>query len=399
MVKKILLSMGTRPEIIKMAPVYHELVTRGIKPVVLHTGQHHEMAQSLYELFGITPDYNLAGHTKETTSKKHCELALQSSHLLAHISATMLEINPDMVLVHGDTSSAFMAALAAFYQQRPIAHIEAGLRSHEAYNPFPEEKNRVLVAQLSHWHFAPTQRAKDNLLKEGIAESRIHVVGNTVVDATRLGINKFHEAYNHKKHDFIDTISHQITDKKLIVVTMHRRENHGSNIESIAHSLAKLLELYPEYVMVLPVHPNPKVKHALHAFYDQLPASIQQRLHLTEPLDYPILLWLLENAWLVLTDSGGIQEEAISLHTPVLVLRDTTERPEIIEAGAGILVGTKQDTILSHIETLHKDEKCYQAMRNAKNPFGDGTTSAKICDILLASWNPDVDNALVVLEK
>jgi UDP-N-acetylglucosamine 2-epimerase (non-hydrolysing) len=387
MSQKILLSMGTRPEIIKMAPVYFELKRQGAEPIVLHTGQHSDMATSLYELFGITPDYSLDLEREPVAA--NCELGALSSLLLQKISLAIAKIAPSMVLVHGDTSSALMAALAAFYQQIPIAHVEAGLRSHNGYDPFPEEKNRVLVAQLAQWHFAPTTRARDNLLAEGISDKAIHVVGNTIVEAAQLGTSKIDTG----KNAFITSLEKTANGKKLVLVTMHRRENQASNIKQIAEAVLTLMKKHEDLCVVWPVHPSPKVEAAVRSVLGSIAPELASRMHLTKPLDYPTLLWVLKNSWLVLTDSGGIQEEAVALHAPVLVLRDTTERPEVIEAGAGLLIGTVPETILSHVETLYNDSAKHETMRKAKNPFGNGTTAGLICNVLLKEKNVEKKSA------
>ncbi len=385
---KILLSMGTRPEIIKMAPVYFELKNRGIKPILLHTGQHTDMATTLYDLFGMTPDYSIdikrvAVSDKNPEHPPSCELSQLGALLLQRISTVMLTINPSMVLVHGDTSSALMAAMAAFYQKRPIAHIEAGLRSHNEYNPFPEEKNRVLIGQLAQWHFSPTGGAKQNLLAEGIDPSHIYMVGNTIVESARLGLSKLAAYQNGNSCDLIETLKPHLAAKRMVMVTMHRRENQESNITLVARSVVEMLKRHTDMYVVWPVHPNPKVEKAVHSALEGVPAAITDRLHMTKPLDYPVLLWVLKNSWAVMTDSGGIQEEAAALNVPVLVLRDTTERPEIIESGAGLMVGTQQKNILLQLEKLTKDPRKHARMCEAKNPFGDGTSAAGICDVLL----------------
>jgi UDP-N-acetylglucosamine 2-epimerase (non-hydrolysing) len=383
MTKNILISVGTRPEIIKMAPVYFDLKKRGLNPVLLHTGQHTDMATSLYNIFDIVPDYTLI--LSRDTKDASCDLSMLSSTLLHNISNVMMQIDPAIVLVHGDTSSALMSALAAFYQKRPVAHVEAGLRSHDAGNPFPEEKNRVLIAQLAHWHFSPTMRAKQNLLAEGVKESNIHIVGNTVVDAAILGAQKL-EHYQSKATDdsfaIVDKLKKHLSSKQIVMVTVHRRENQEGSIASIMQAILELMKKNSAMIVVWPVHPNPKVKKAVHDGMMNVDKTISSRIYLTEPLGYPVLLWILKNAWLILTDSGGIQEEAVAVSTPVLVLRDTTERQEIIDAGAGILVGTKKENIIKTVEALRQNTQQYDAMRNVENPYGDGTTAVKIGSIL-----------------
>lgn len=386
----ILLSMGTRPEIIKMAPIYLELKQRGANVKLLHTGQHSDMATMLYDMFGIVPDYYI--HLKrdvqpaEPNTVKPSDLAELSSTLLCECSKILAEVNPFMVLVHGDTSSALMMTLAAYYHKCKIVHIEAGLRSHDEYHPFPEEKNRLLIGHMAHLHFAPTARARNNLLKEGINDSAIHVVGNTIVKATQLGAELL-EAHRSKSTlatpDLIGKLSVQIEGKRMLLVTTHRRENHEHGIRAIANATVDLLKTYPDMLIVWPIHPNPKVMAIVEEELKGLDETLAKRLYLTKPLSYPVLLWILKHSWIVLTDSGGIQEEAVSLGTPVLVLRKTTERQELIESGAGALVGADQERILSAIRALTDYPEQYSSMQNAPNPFGDSDVVHRICNILL----------------
>ena len=387
----ILLSMGTRPEIIKMAPIYLELKKRGVKPMLLHTGQHSDMATQLYELFGIVPDYRIDLKRDTAPSKsesKACELVELSGDLLVQCSKILAQANPSIVLVHGDTSSALMMTMAAYYHKCKIAHIEAGLRSFDEYNPFPEEKNRVLISQMAHWHFAPTLRARNNLRSEGIADDTIYVVGNTIVQAAKLGADLL-EAQRKMKPDsvpdLVDKLSEQSKGMRMILVTSHRRENHDEGVRSIAKSVLELLKTQKDTLVVWPLHPNPLVRKIVEDEVGQLEGEMANRLYLTKPLSYPVLLWILKHSWVVLTDSGGIQEEAVSLNTPVLVLRKTTERPEVIEVGAGKLVGTNSDSILSAIDNLAKNPQQYEAMRSGVNPFGDIHVADTICNILLGT--------------
>ena len=383
--KPILLAMGTRPEIIKMAPLYHALKQSGLPTVLLHTGQHSDMATVLYNFFDIKPDYSLE-LDRSSIQPGDCDLSALSSMLLSKTAAAFKQFDPRAVLVHGDTSSALMAAMAAFYQQRPIGHVEAGLRSHNEYNPFPEEKNRVLIGRLAHWHFSPTSRAKENLLTEGVAEKNIHVVGNTVVDAAQHGAQHVDDYQGSaEEQELLAALKALPQDKKIVLITVHRRENQENNLAFIAQAIAELAEKHEDLVFVWPVHPNPIVKKTVYNQLNNVSKSAAQRLLLTKPLDYPVLLWVLKHAWLVMTDSGGIQEEAVSLDTPVFVLRETTERPEVIEAGAGLLIGAGKQNIVYQVESLKGDEQRYKNMSAAKNPFGDGTTSAQICKILTIS--------------
>jgi len=389
----ILLSMGTRPEIIKMAPIYLELKARGVKPLLLHTGQHNEVATSLYELFGMEPDYYIdlkrdIAPANDNTQHKGNDLAELGSKLLLECSQILTKVRPSMVLVHGDTSSAVMMAMAAYYQKCKIAHIEAGLRSHDEYHPFPEEKNRVIIGQLAQWHFAPTQRARNNLVAEGIHDRSIHVVGNTVVQATQLGAERLEEQRRKipsSVEDLICKLSKKCVGKRMVLVTTHRRENLKKGICEIAAGVLQLLAIHKDMVIVWPVHPNPKVMAIIKDKIGNISGELAERLYLTKPLSYPVLLWVLKHSWVVLTDSGGIQEEAAALGTPVLVLRQTTERPELIEAGAGALVGANSDRILGAVETLSNNPNQYAAMKNATNPFGDMTVAHTICNILLGA--------------
>ena len=384
----ILLSMGTRPEIIKMAPIYLELKQRNVDVRLLHTGQHSDMATMLYEIFGITPDYHLElrRDVYTTSGPKASDLADLSSTLLLECSRLLAEVKPYMVLVHGDTSSALMMTLAAYYHRCKIIHVEAGLRSYDEYHPFPEEKNRVLIGHMAHMHFAPTSRARDNLLREGINDSNIHVVGNTIVKATQLGaelLDTHRQKHPSATPDLVDKLAKHKEGMRMLLVTSHRRENHEVGIRAIASATIELLKNNPDMLIVWPIHPNPKVMGIVEEVLRDLSHDLARRLYLTKPLNYPVLLWILKHSWVVLTDSGGIQEEAVSLGTPVLVLRKTTERQELIESGAGALVGADKDKILSAIKTLSDNPGQYAAMRNAPNPFGDCNVVHRICNILL----------------
>jgi UDP-N-acetylglucosamine 2-epimerase len=308
--------------------------------------------------------------------------------LMDRVSSVMLQADPSVVLVHGDTSSALMTALAAFYQKRRIAHIEAGLRSHKEYHPFPEEKNRVLISHLAHYHFAPTERARRNLLTEGIMDDTIHVVGNTIVQATQMGASRLdvlRQANDSPLPDLISKLEKRMVGKKLVLLTVHRRENHEQGIQGIARAVKELMAQNEDLLFVWPVHPNPKVMAAVSGEIGSTSGDVADRLFLTKPLSYPVLLWILKHSWAVLTDSGGIQEEAVALNTPVLVLRETTERPEVIEVGAGMLVGTQTQTIIDKFNELLRNEHQYEMMRRAKNPFGDARVASNICNILLSN--------------
>ncbi len=450
--RTILLSMGTRPEIIKMAPIYLELKKRGADVLLLHTGQHNELADSAYEMFDIKPDHSIelnrqplnhdyrktaAGFDKTTNhakanndnslinaassanSRAAADLANLSSRLLAECSLILSIINPHIVMVHGDTSSALMMSLAAYYHRCKIVHIEAGLRSHNEYHPYPEEKNRVLIGKLAHLHFAPTARARDNLLAEGVSEDSIHVVGNTIVKAAQIGVELFDmqksqlqnsadekEKQNNNNNnntttdrvtkdsatkdlgfDLVEKITAARKDKdgkepRIVLITTHRRENHETGIKSIAEAAISLLAAHPDMLIVWPLHPNPLVTETVYKTLANADKALMERLILSRPLPYPVLLWILKQSWITLTDSGGIQEEAISLQTPVLVLRKTTERQELIESGGGILVGTNKETIFSTVKSLSENNAQYLAMKNSPNPFGDAYVVHRICNIL-----------------
>ncbi len=371
-----LLCMGTRPEIIKMAPVYHELARRGARLALLHTGQHQDMADPMYDFFGMNPDYSLRLNRTSNT------LEHLSALLVEKIGQVLTETKPRTVLVHGDTSSALMAALAAFYHKIPVAHVEAGLRSHDDYDPFPEEKNRELVARLARWHFAPTAQAVANLAREGISGPQVRQVGNTVVDAVLLGQEQIRKHSQAGSAPASEVPQEWLEGRKLILVTAHRRENWEAPLLSISKAVLQILHDYPDTILVWPVHANPAVKRTVHAVLGKLPAALAERIRLTVPLSYPAMLDLLTRAWLVLTDSGGIQEEAASLHVPILVLRETTERPELIEVGAGRLVGTQQQNIAEAVDALWRDPRQHAAMRAAPNPFGDGSAARQIVDAL-----------------
>lgn len=379
MTKPVILCMGTRPEIIKMAPVYHAMKNAGLPVAVLHTGQHQDMAWPLYDFFNILPRHNIA------LKRKSDGLADLSASLLAQLGAEIDDIQPSLVLVHGDTSSALMGALAAFYHQIPVGHVEAGLRTHLTYSPFPEEKNRELIARLAQWHFSPTPQARANLLNEGVAEKRIYMVGNTVVDATLWGVRQL-DALADQTTDILPPPLHDLqrlpSNARLLLITAHRRENWGDGIANIAEAVKELLIGEPLLHAAWPVHANAKVRATVEQVFASAPANVRQRAHLCEPLNYPALLWLLKKAWLVLTDSGGIQEEAAALNKPVLVLRDSTERPELIRSGLGLLVGNSRSRIVSTTRQLYEDAQIYASMQGGINPFGDGCAGEYIAAII-----------------
>jgi len=371
--------MGTRPEIIKMAPVYHALSELPLQPQVLHTGQHQDVARPIYDFFQIEPTISL------DLDRERASLGNLSSLLVDKIDCVLDTCDVEAVLVHGDTSSALMAALAAFYHKIPVGHVEAGLRSHNDTNPFPEEKNRQLIARLARWHFAPTKLALRNLVFEGIRPQDIHCVGNTAVDATHWGMQHVLPYFSHLSTSEalrLGDLIHRAEAGKLLLITAHRRENWGEPIAEIARSIRQLVERHDELYAVWPVHPNPTVRQTVEAAMAYLPPSVAERILLTDPLNYPQMLWLLHHAWLVLTDSGGIQEEAATVNVPTLVLRENTERPELIESGAGLLVGTNGLAIRAWVTRLLRNNRRYNAMTTIENPFGDGQAAKHIAGIM-----------------
>jgi len=372
--------MGTRAEIIKMSPLYFALQERGANPVVWHVGQHEELAWPFYEFFGISPALHMPlGRQKQT-------LGHLSALIMEKLDNTLRTEDASCVVVQGDTSTAFLAALSSFYYKIPIAHVEAGLRTYREYEPFPEEKNRELLSRLAHWHFTPTGQAKNNLLAEGIAEKDIHIVGNTIVDATLWGVK--HLEGNDRPYarslDFpVEQYEQYRQECRLIVVTAHRRENWEQGIREIASGIRTAIDEHNDIFVVWPLHPNPLIKDAVKREMDYLDQEQRKRVLLTTPLQYPVMLHLLKQAWLVLTDSGGIQEEAITLGIPVLVLREATERPEVVSAGGGAVIGTHPDNIVQWISRLTENTDMYSSMRGRPNPFGDGHASDRIAEILI----------------
>lgn len=380
--KTILLCMGTRPEIIKMAPVYYALRDSGFEPLLLHTGQHQDMADPMYEFFNMTPDFSLdLPRSKE-------DLYHLSAQLLERLGAAFSTVRPSAVLVHGDTASATMAAMAAYYQKIPVGHVEAGLRSHRDYDPFPEEKNREIIGCLAQWHFAPTEKARDNLLKENVPASKIHLVGNTIVDAVRIATSELGanvDGADELKRGPLKTLNTRLRGRKLVFVTAHRRENLGKPLLSITRAVRDLLEAQKDLVVVWPVHSNPKIRATVDEVFRDLPEATARRLYLTRPLTYSTTISLLRRAWLVLTDSGGIQEEAACMNLPVLIMRETTERPELVECGGGRLIGTEREAIVQAVNDLLDNDSLHVSMSSAPNPFGDGYAASRIHEILTRS--------------
>ena len=375
----VLISVGTRPEIIKMAPVHAELRRRGMPVAWVHTGQHREMADTLYRFFGIQPECDIG------VERRNASLGHLHSLLLEGLAELFVALRPRAVLVHGDTTSTLASAQAAYYADVPIGHVEAGLRTFNPREPFPEEKNRELTARLARWHFAPTPGAAANLVREGIDARAVHVVGNTAVDAalaTSARLDELLTGGTSVLPPELDALRRRGERWRLITVTAHRRENWGDGIASIARAVARLLANHADLAVVWPVHGNPAVSDAVHRELGAQARELDGRLTLCEPLDYPALLWCLRRSVLALTDSGGIQEEGAALSTPVLVLRNATERPELIEAGAGLLVGTDEQHIVATVSGLLATPQALARMRQAINPFGDGKTSARVVDVL-----------------
>lgn len=376
--------IGTRPEIIKMAPVVDALDRRGARPVIVHTGQHADLAWPLYQYFGLEPAIALKRDPEQQT------LASLSAGILGQVDGVLAKSPPNAILVHGDTTTAAMAALSAFYRGIPVAHVEAGLRSHRLDNPFPEEFNRSLIARIAQWHFAPTEQAVRNLYREGVEPERTFLVGNTVVDATLRAVARQREATlkrglnlaeSDPRPDF-KTLGNANRDIRTVLVTLHRRENWGSTIAGIGRAVLALLQAHPEMQVVWPLHPNPEIAQQIRDLIGAAGSAVCERCHLLAPLDYPDLIDVLSSAWLVITDSGGLQEEACSMGVPVLVTRQGTERPELIEVGAGRLVGTDPLNLIREFERIWRDPERHAGMRPARNPFGDGRASERIATVL-----------------
>jgi len=364
---KVLSIIGTRPEIIKMAPVIRELQNRSavFEPTVIVTGQHREMSEPYLNLFGIKVDVDLAIMQKNQT------LDSIFVNILTVLPVIIGKIEPDIMLVQGDTSSAFAAALAAYHGKIMIGHVEAGLRTGNKYNPFPEEMNRRLVGAVADLHFAPTANAKANLLREGVAEEHIFVTGNTVIDALRMVVRDKYEF----AHNVLSRIDYD--NRRVICVTTHRRESFGEPLKNTFRALREIVHRHSDVEIVLPVHFNPNVRDHV---YKALAGT--ERIHLVEPLSYEPFVQLMNKSYLILTDSGGVQEEAPGLGKPVLVLRETTERPEGLKAGTARLVGTDVNLIVSAVTELLEDEACYRKMSRAMSPYGDGKAAVRIADVI-----------------
>ena len=360
--KKIMLVFGTRPEAIKMCPLVNELKKRkSIETVVCVTGQHRQMLDQVLEAFSVVPDYDLSIMKDKQT------LFDVTVNILERIKTVLEEVKPDAVLVHGDTSTTFVTALACFYLQIPVGHVEAGLRTYNIYIPYPEEFNRQAVSIISQYNFAPTELSKQNLLKEGKNPESIYVTGNTAIDALKTTVRA---DYTHPELDWAK-------DSRLIMITAHRRENLGEPMRHMFKAIRRVMDEHPDVKAIYPIHMNPVVREIAQEYLGD-----DDRIHIIEPLDVLDFHNFLSRSYLILTDSGGIQEEAPSLGKPVLVMRDTTERPEGIAAGTLKLVGTEEETIYKEFSRLLSDKDEYEAMSKASNPYGDGHACERIADIL-----------------
>ena len=360
--KKVMLVFGTRPEAIKMCPLVKELKRReNLETIVCVSGQHREMLKQVLDAFNVEPDYNL------DIMKQGQSLYDITCNILERIKEVLDKEKPDIVLVHGDTSTSFVTALACFYSQIKVGHVEAGLRTYNIDSPYPEEFNRQAVSIISRFNFAPTQMAADNLIKEGRATENIYITGNTVIDALKTTV----------REDYSNEIIDWAQGSKLLLLTAHRRENLGEPMRGMFKAIRRIADEYPDVKVVYPMHLNPKVREIAHCEFDG-----QDRIKLIEPLDVLDFHNFMSRSHFVLTDSGGIQEEAPSLGKPVLVMRDTTERPEGVAAGTLKLVGTEEQNIYNECKNLLDNENEYKKMSEAKNPYGDGTSCKQIADIL-----------------
>ena len=360
--KKVMLVFGTRPEAIKMCPLVNELKSRKtIKTLVCVTGQHRQMLDQVLNAFQVTPDYDLSIMKDKQT------LFDVTTGILEKIKGVLETERPDVVLVHGDTSTTFVTALACFYLQIPVGHVEAGLRTYNIYSPYPEEFNRQAVSIISQYNFAPTELSKENLLKEGRNPADIFVTGNTAIDALKTTVRN---DYSHPELDWAE-------GSRLIMITAHRRENLGEPMKNMFRAIRRVMDEHPDVKAIYPIHMNPVVRETANAILGD-----DDRIHIIEPLDVLDFHNFLARSYMILTDSGGIQEEAPSLGKPVLVMRDTTERPEGIAAGTLKLVGTQEDVIYENFKLLLEDKAAYDAMAQASNPYGDGFACKRIADIL-----------------
>ena len=377
--KKIMLVFGTRPEAIKMAPLVKEFQKHpeSFETVVCVTGQHREMLDQVLEIFDITPDYDL------NIMKQGQDLYDVTSRVLTGMRDILKESKPDVVLVHGDTTTSTSAALASFYLQIPVGHVEAGLRTHNIYSPWPEEMNRQLTGRIATYHFAPTPLSRENLLRENVTETSISVTGNTVIDALYMVVDKIKSDGGMAGRLDGELLAAGYdtgrlrNGRKLVLITGHRRENFGEGFVSMCRAIKTLTEKFPDVDFVYPMHLNPNVRKPIHEVFGE-DLSACGNIFFIEPLEYLSFVYLMEKSYIVLTDSGGIQEEAPGLGKPVLVMRDTTERPEALKAGTVKLVGSDYNKIVSEVSSLIEDESAYEKMSRAVNPYGDGMASQRI---------------------
>ena len=384
MQKKIMLVFGTRPEAIKMAPLVKEFLRypEKFETVVCVTGQHREMLDQVLRIFDIQPDYDL------NIMKQGQDLYDVTARVLVGMRNVLRKVLPDVVLVHGDTTTSTAAALAAFYQQIPVGHIEAGLRTHDIYSPWPEEMNRQITSRIATYHFSPTPLSKQNLLAEGIKEEQIVVTGNTVIDASYRVVDhiKKNLKLDAELESLLKQAGYDVTrlkeGKKLVLITGHRRENFGEGFVHICTAIKDLTKKYPDVDFVYPMHLNPNVRKPIHEVFEDNLSGLGNMFFI-EPLAYLSFVYLMEKSNIVLTDSGGIQEEAPGLGKPVLVMRDTTERPEALEAGTVKLVGTSYDKIVNEVSALLENQDYYNKMSKAINPYGDGKACGRICTALI----------------
>ncbi len=363
---KVMSVFGTRPEAIKMCPLVKKLEeTEGIESVVCLTGQHREMLQQVIDIFGTKVKYNL------DIMKPRQTLTTITSSILEKIEPILMEEKPDIVLVHGDTTTSFVVALAAFYQRIPVGHVEAGLRTYDKYSPFPEEMNRTLTGRIAELHFSPTANNKENLRKEGITKN-VFVTGNTVIDAFQTTVKPDYQFKDETLRNL------DLTGKKCVLMTAHRRENLGQPLENICNAVKRLAQKYPDFVFVYPVHLNPAVRDTAFRILGDI-----QNVHLIPPVDVEDMHNIMDRSFLVMTDSGGLQEEAPACGVPVLVLRTETERPEAVEAGTVKVIGVDEETIVNEAVTLIENQEEYHKMAHAANPYGDGHASERIVSHIL----------------
>lgn len=369
MMKKNLIIFGTRPEAIKMAPLVKEFQknTAEFETKVCVTAQHREMLDQVLDFFEITPDYDL------DLMQPGQNLYGLTARIITSLQSVLEEFQPDFVYVHGDTTTTMAGSIAAFYSGAKVCHVEAGLRTHNKLSPFPEEINRQVTGRISDYHFAPTSTSKENLLKEYIKESNILVTGNTVIDALLDSVDKV----NKNPSKLIINLSKKIGDREVVLVTGHRRENHGQGFERICQALKRIAEDDSNRIIIYPVHLNPKVQEPVNRILGNIPNVL-----LIDPLAYQDFIWLMNRSKIIITDSGGVQEEAPSLGKPVLVMRDTTERPEAVEAGTVLLVGTDQDLIVDKALELLNNKEAFEKMAKLHNPYGDGYASQRIVNFI-----------------